>query len=567
MKNFKIGISAKTSLITGVIVLIFLGINSVVSINLQSGLSNSMIEEFTQTQSKELENYTLSQNRLVEANTKIILEICSNISKTFIYDFDMDGLKPLLMNFVKVDSVTAIKVSDVDDNPFAAAWEKGKILSGETIPEDLKLNGKLSFTQEAVHDGNKVGTVQIFYTEKLVKNGIAKKKEHTEKSIESFRTIASNNINKSVKTQIVVGLGIVCVLIASIMLCLNFIVAKPINKTVLMIKDIAQGDGDLTKRLTINSNDEIGELGKWFNSFVEKLQGIIKNIAGNSGDVNQASEKLLTVAKRMSEGSAGMSEKSQSVAAAAEEMSTNMTSVAAAAEQSTSNINMVSAAAEEMTSTINEIARNTEKTKETSNEAAKKTQSASSNINALTSSALEIGKVIEAINDISEQTNLLALNATIEAARAGAAGKGLAGVAAERKALAKQTADSTVKKKEKIGQIQNSTKESVTEIEQVTKAILSANEMIDTVAAAVEEQSVTTREIAENVNQAARGIQDVTENVTQSSLVAGEIAKDIADVNTSSTEMTENSHQVTNSSESLRKLSEGLNKTVDQFVI
>ena len=228
---------------------------------------------------------------------------------------------------------------------------------------------------------------------------------------------------------------------------------------------------------------------------------------------------------------------------------------------------MVSAAAEEITSTINEIAQNTEKTRVTSNEAADKAKSTLSNINDLTKSALEIGKVVETINDISEQTNLLALNATIEAARAGEAGKGFAVVASEIKALARQTAEATLDIKEKIDQIQNSTKKSVSEIQHVTTAILSANEMIDTVAASVKEQSATTKEIARNVNQAALGIQEVTTNVTQSSVVASEIAKDIVNVNNSSNEMFINSQTVTKDSEGLSDLSKELNKTVDQFVI
>ncbi len=567
MKNLKLGISLKTSIITSIVVLIFLGVNSVVSIKLQSGLSESMIEKFTDTQSKELKEFSQIQNDQVRTNTQILLEICKNISNTFIYDFDPDSLRPFLGNFIKVDNIIAIKVTDVDGNPFAAAWKKDEIQTAEVIPEDFPLDEKFSFVQDAVHDGNKIGAVQIFYTDQLVKNEITKKTGQTESSIQEFENIASETINKSIKTQTFVGLGIVLILILCIVVSLNFIVARPINQTVLMIKDIAQGEGDLTKRLTVSSKDEIGELSTWFNLFVEKLQGIISDMARSSGNVRSSAETLLAVAKDMSEGAGDMSKKSQTVATAARETSENMTSVAAAAEQSSANINMVSAAAEEMTSTINEIAQNTEKTKVTSNEAAQKAQKASSNIDELTRSALEIGKVVETINDISEQTNLLALNATIEAARAGEAGKGFAVVASEIKALARQTAEATLDIKSKIDLIQNSTKNSVQEIGDVSNAILSANEMIDTVAAAVEEQSATTREIAENVAQAARGIQEVTENVSQSSTAANEIAQDISDVDNLSHDMLKNSKKVTDDSEGLNLLSMELNETVDQFVI
>jgi methyl-accepting chemotaxis protein len=342
---------------------------------------------------------------------------------------------------------------------------------------------------------------------------------------------------------------------------------KPINLMVDGLKDIAQGEGDLTMRLQSDSQDEVGEMARWFNLFVEKMQGIIGDIAGNSDDVNSASGTLLGISREMSEGAGNMSLKSNAVATAAEEMSSNISSVAAAVEQSSINISMVSAAAEEMTSTISEIAQNTERTRVTSKQAVARTQKASKSIDYLSRSALEIGKVVETINDISEQTNLLALNATIEAARAGNAGKGFAVVAGEIKELARQTADATLEIKDKIESVQASTRETVSEIQEITHGIDSVNGMIDTVAAAVEEQSVTTREIATNVTQAAQGIQEVTESLSQSSAVSDEIARDITDVSQAVTVMSESSSQVDASAGELSQLSGALKTTVNLFKI
>jgi methyl-accepting chemotaxis protein len=344
-------------------------------------------------------------------------------------------------------------------------------------------------------------------------------------------------------------------------------ITKPINAAVEGLKDIAQGEGDLTMRLDVARKDEVGELARWFNTFIEKLQGIIKDIAGGVDTLSSSSTELSAISEQMTQGIQNVSDKSNTVSAAAEEMSANMNNVAAAMEQSATNTNMVATASEEMSSTIGEIAHNAEKARNISDEAAHKASTASTNMDQLGSAANAIGKVIETITDISEQVNLLALNATIEAARAGEAGKGFAVVANEIKELAKQTAEATGDIKEKIEGIQGTTATTVGQIAEITQVITDVNDVVATIAAAVEQQSAATKEIAANVTQASTGIQEVNENVNQSSTVSGEISSDIAGVSTSMDEMSTSSGQVNLSAQELSKLSESLKQMVEQFKV
>ncbi|MGD9367009.1 MAG: methyl-accepting chemotaxis protein, partial [Desulfobacteraceae bacterium] len=333
------------------------------------------------------------------------------------------------------------------------------------------------------------------------------------------------------------------------------IIIRPVNAAVAGLKDIAQGEGDLTMRLSISSKDEVGELAKWFNVFIEKLQGLIKDISGGVETLSSSSTELSAISGQMSQGIQNVSDKSNTVSTAAEEMSGNMNTVSAAMEQSATNANMVASAAEEMSSTIGEIAQNAEKARIISDEANNKVNNASTNMDQLGRAADSIGKVVETITDISEQVNLLALNATIEAARAGEAGKGFAVVANEIKELAKQTAEATQDIKEKIEGIQGTTSTTVGQITEINQVIANVSSVVANIATAVEQQSAATKEIAGNVAQASQGIQEVNENVNQSSSVSSEISSEIAGVNVSMNEMATSSNQVNISAQELSQLS------------
>ena len=358
-----------------------------------------------------------------------------------------------------------------------------------------------------------------------------------------------------------IGIG---VMIANFVFMGKTIVAR-VNKVVDMLKDIAQGEGDLTRRIPASSADEVGQLGHWFNLFAEKIQGIIKTIASNAKTLNDASAELSKLSDQMTTGADNMSGKSNTVAVSAEEMSGNMTAVSATMEQSSTNVNVVATAVEEMTSTVNEIARNSENARSITGEAVSQAKTASDRVQDLGKAAVDINKVTEVITEISEQTNLLALNATIEAARAGEAGKGFAVVANEIKELARQTAQATQEIKKKIDGIQDSSSGTISDIDRIVTVINKVNDIVTAIASAVEEQSVATKEIAGTVAQTAEGIQEVNRNVAQSSQVSEEIAKDIADVNVSAGEMSNSSSQVSLSAQELSKLARQLNALVGKF--
>ncbi len=364
------------------------------------------------------------------------------------------------------------------------------------------------------------------------------------------------------------AVALVCmILIAPVTWFMSKKLVSPVKDMLARIKDIAEGEGDLTKRVNIETKDELGELGKWFNQFLERLQTIISQVKDNSTRLNTSSTQMADIASSLAGGAGQAADEAQSASGASEEMSENMTSIAAAMEEASVNVNMVATAAEQMSSTINEITQNAAQTRSITEDAVTQTDSASSKVGELGGSAKEIGKVIETITDISEQVNLLALNATIEAARAGEAGKGFAVVANEIKELARQTAEASQEIKRRVDAIQSSTNATVDEISKITNVVSDINENVLTIASAVEEQSATTKDISENVSQAAQGISDVNVHVAKNSEVSTELAEQIGLVTNSVHDISKGSSQVNTNSKDLSDLAEQMDKLVSTFKV
>ncbi|MBF0377296.1 MAG: methyl-accepting chemotaxis protein [Desulfamplus sp.] len=442
-------------------------------------------------------------------------------------------------------------ISSDDSGKVKAIWA--------ALEKHLPVVSKLETTLYSLWENNQFLTTELAQTSNAIQKNVSNIVSTVQKEI------AQQSRRGDILGIVVSISGIIILLFFSIIMVRAII--RPINNTVSMLKDIAEGEGDLTKRLNIISKDEIGDMATWFNLFVEKIQSIISDVSGNAKELNSASISLSKISDEMAKGANQTSIKAESVAEAGEEMHSNMSSVAAAMEEASININMVASSSEQISMTIGEVAKNTDNARKITQNAVSLAKSASDQVNKLGMAAKEIGKVVESITDISEQVNLLALNATIEAARAGEAGKGFAVVANEIKDLARQTSDATGQIKIRVEGIQSSTETTVNQIVDISKIVMDINETVSTIAAAVDEQSVTTKEITANISQASTGITEINQNVAQSNIVSGEIAKDISEVTEAADKMSKSSIKVNSSADELSSLASKLTSMVGRFKV
>lgn len=291
-------------------------------------------------------------------------------------------------------------------------------------------------------------------------------------------------------------------------------VVRPIRGVAAMLKDIASGGGDLTRRLEYAQHDELGELSDWFNRFLDRLQPLIGDLQHLVRDAREDADRSAIIASRISDGMQQQYQEIDQVATASQEMSATAHDVAHNAAQAAEATHGAEQATREGLTVIG-------KTTASIDALAQAITVAVHQVEGLALSSEKIGSVLEVIRSISEQTNLLALNAAIEAARAGEAGRGFAVVADEVRNLARHTRDSIEEIRQVIERLQANTHEVVEAmqdgaeqakagVQQVSQASAALNKIGEAVsvitdmnlqiASAAEQQSAVAEEVSRNVS-------------------------------------------------------------------
>ncbi|OEC33799.1 methyl-accepting chemotaxis protein [Pseudomonas cuatrocienegasensis] len=339
------------------------------------------------------------------------------------------------------------------------------------------------------------------------------------------------------------GMTIVGLLVAAIGLLGVWLVgrgiARPLKQMVAMLQDIAQGEGDLTRRLTSDRADELGAIASGFNTFLGKLQAMITQVVSSVQKVSDSSEHTADIAIRTNQG----------------------------VQKQLAEIELVATAVHQMTATAQDVARNATHAAEAANHADQAAQHGMQIVqntrHAITELASEIGRavgvvqtlakdseninaILVAIRSIAEQTNLLALNAAIEAARAGEQGRGFAVVADEVRNLAQKTQQATQEIQSMIQNLQSGTRDVVKVMEDsqgktaisvqqageaaqalasITQAVSVINDMNTQIASAAEQQSAVAEDINRNVTNIGQVANEVASGADEASQASAELTR------------------------------------------
>ncbi len=458
------------------------------------------------------------------------------------YPFIMDSTGILLVHPSREGENLAKNVTDA-----SGEYVFAKMLESPEGSLDYKWN-----------DGGKVRKKLAYYKRIPSMNWIL--------AISSYEEEFTGSLKKIKAFAVVAGiLALLAFLLVSYLLARSITV--PIKRIAGSIRDIAQGNGDLRQRVHVQKNDETGALTEWFNVFMEKLQGIIREVTEVTASLSSASDRLSSASSEMGDCSEETSKEVGTVSSATEQANANLSNISAAAEEMSASVASVASSIEQMRLSFQEVLQDCRRESDSASKASSQAEFTQNRMGTLGKTADEIGKIVEIINDIAEQTNLLALNATIEAASAGDAGKGFAVVATEVKELAKQTGAATEQIAAQVSEIQEGVQGAVKDIDEISSRISDVSGISDGIVRTVEEQNGRIQEVAGSMSGARNAATEIAGNVGESAQGLQEIARAISKVNESSGQTTKQISTVSTSVGKLAEMSAHLKQIVSQFQV
>lgn len=365
----------------------------------------------------------------------------------------------------------------------------------------------------------------------------------------------------------------------------NVIIARlttrPIRQAISILKDIAEGEGDLTKQLTVESKDEIGTMAKYFNDFIVKLRGLISKSKSISGELAGAIEEMEVTTTTFSDNVRTQAASSEEISATVDEVTAGTAGVAKNSDEQAECMQTLTEEIKKLSSVITEIGKDIAVTEAKTLEIYEDAKSRESSLHtmgqsmmSISESSKEMSNIIKIIRGISDQINLLSLNAAIEAARAGDAGRGFAVVADEISKLAEETAQSlgeigtlvTKNDKEIAVGLQN-IQDTLETITRVINGVDAIREMIHSMAELMSRQGEFNESVVANAKIVRLKSQEIKDSLAEQKIAMDEILKSISNIAMLSQSNSSGADELKSHAKSVTELADTLTMQVDRFKV